>query len=610
MFCEETYSIICPEVMNRTSRNEQCDVPCLRVPYMGKGQPEAELRRTPHLAALADVNLNSRHNCVVLMPETKELGFIGAAYLAARQHDVFDDRDFLYKEESDDPHKAGLLPILEMDAYDTEHSVDNFGEIICSANAYAPRNIGVEWTTNPNRWILNAEDCPLLITLDNGIWPALPQDIAVQVKRRSLTIVVLPCDAAKAEKEEFYAELKKDLRFSCGAQIVMLKKPAADSAYYRAILADALQENEVTVDEKPYDVMLRQLDLFRRSHGGLCNENIRKYAEVLSRKCIVGRLRGELTLKAALQPIETNSQKDAAQAARDLAKQIKEQLCGCDKVKAQLESVVDLMQMDCTRRKQGLPTSGHGQILLFAGSPGTGKTTAARMLCDWLVKRELLATECQDTYKQVSGPQLKGAYVGHTAPLVKELFANNAFLFIDEAYALAESSSDADSYAQEAIAQLCIELENLPEDRVVVLAGYGGKQNRMRSFLDANPGLASRITATIQFDAYSPDREMPAIFAHHAATRGLTLPNGWEKIVVPYFQRRASAADYGSGREARRLLESCLTAQGHRLIEADTLDAESLCTLTHADLKAAIHQLESGFAALNTAKAARLGLCG
>ena len=39
MFCEETYSIICPEVMNRTSRNEQCDVPCLRVPYMGKGQP-------------------------------------------------------------------------------------------------------------------------------------------------------------------------------------------------------------------------------------------------------------------------------------------------------------------------------------------------------------------------------------------------------------------------------------------------------------------------------------------------------------------------------------------------------------------------------------------
>lgn len=158
------------------------------------------------------------------------------------------------------------------------------------------------------------------------------------------------------------------------------------------------------------------------------------------------------------------------------------------------------------------------------------------------------------------------------------------------------------------MAQLCIELENLPEDRVVVFAGYGGRQNRMRAFLDANPGLASRITATVQFDAYTPDKEMPAIFAHHAAARGLTLPKGWEKVVVPYFTRRAAAEDYGSGREARRLLESCVTAQSHRLIDSEKFDGETLRTLTANDLRTAIAQLESGFAALDTAKTARFGV--
>ena len=188
-----------------------------------------------------------------------------------------------------------------------------------------------------------------------------------------------------------------------------------------------------------------------------------------------------------------------------------------------------------------------------------------------------------------------------TAPLVHDLFKNSAFLFIDEAYALAENGQENDNYAQEAMAQLCVELENLPEDRVVVFAGYGGRQNRMRAFLDANPGLASRITATVQFDAYSPDKEMPAIFAHHAAARGLTLPKD-------YFTRRAVREDYGSGREARRLLESCLTAQSHRLMADEKFDADTLRTLTSADLKAAIAQLESGFAALDTAKTGKFGV--
>ena len=84
-----------------------------------------------------------------------------------------------------------------------------------------------------------------------------------------------------------------------------------------------------------------------------------------------------------------------------------------------------------------------------------------RQLYQWLDDEFLLelSPDGDDYYRQVSGAQLKAPFVGHTAPMIHELFTNYSFLFIDEAYALAESGlagSNNDHFAQEAMGQLCI----------------------------------------------------------------------------------------------------------------------------------------------------------
>ena len=452
---------------------------------------------------------------------------------------------------------------------------------------------------------------PILITPATGVIDFAAK-IEEQYRMRSLTIVLLPRPKNRRGSTTEYTTdaLVEELRFSCAAEVVELDAPEPDSDYSRTIFAQALRANGLALapaaDPK---TILRQLAQFRARRGGAGNRNIVGLARLLALRCRTGSVQSvcELTQEQVMTLLRIED--DAPAEKRK--KQTGHDLCGCENVKTQLRSVVDAMQMDRRRRAAGLKTGSHGQVLLFAGAPGTGKTTAAQMLCDWL-KSEMLLDDgfgSDANCFQVSGAQLKGKYVGQTAPLVHQLFQEHSFLFIDEAYALAEAGQDNDHFAQEAMAQLCIELENLPGDHVVVFAGYGGRQNRMRVFLDANPGLASRITATVQFDAYSPDKEMPAIFAKLTADKKLTLPDGWEQVAVSYFTRRAACADYGSGREARRLLESCLTAQAHRLAgQTDTADA-ALCTLTAADLQEAIAALERGFTALNSAKAARYGLC-
>ena len=353
--------------------------------------------------------------------------------------------------------------------------------------------------------------------------------------------------------------------------------------------------------------LLKALHAFRARHGGVTNNNIYKYVQLL-RHLYPPRAGAPLTRQQALRPISQTPHLRQEQPSAPI------RLYGCENVKRQLQGVVDAMTADQERRANRLPAARHGQVLLFAGAPGTGKTTAARLLHQWLADRNLLYSDSYVTRdcRQVSGAQLKAPFVGQTAPLIHDLFAGHSFLFIDEAYALAEAGpagSNNDHFAQEAMGQLCIELENLPANHVVVFAGYGGERdNRMRAFLNANPGLASRITCTIQFDPYSPGKDLPEIFAMLAQDRGFSLPGRWQSVAVPYFRRRAGEEDFGSGREARRLLESCVLAQAHRLAKTSDFRPVALAQLSLDDLRMAVADLEAGFRALQDTHTLPCGL--
>ena len=199
-------------------------------------------------------------------------------------------------------------------------------------------------------------------------------------------------------------------------------------------------------------------------------------------------------------------------------------------------------------------------------------------------------------FVNINAAQLKGAYVGQTAPKVTAIFENNDALFLDEAYSLTAHSGKGsmDTYSQEALAQLCVELERHAKDKLVIFAGYGGdvdsENNKMKEFLNANPGIASRITFTVEFPSYSPDNEMPEIFNKIVTNAEYDLENGWRDIVIEFFKERAKSESFGNGREARRLFQNAMVVHAARLY-GKKADIAAMRLITCDDLKTAVARL-------------------
>ena len=123
------------------------------------------------------------------------------------------------------------------------------------------------------------------------------------------------------------------------------------------------------------------------------------------------------------------------------------------------------------RKEMGMKKSSYHNVHMMLGAPGTAKTTVAKLMGKIMEEEKLLPGS---QFTCVNGAELKGMYVGHSAPKTKALFEENDIIVIDEAYSLTGDRSEPDSFSREAIAQLVIELEEHAEDKLVIFAGYGG----------------------------------------------------------------------------------------------------------------------------------------
>lgn len=276
------------------------------------------------------------------------------------------------------------------------------------------------------------------------------------------------------------------------------------------------------------------------------------------------------------------------------ADRLDKDIIGLEDVKKQVNQVVNVMKFHKQRSEMGMQGEKYHNVHVMLGAPGTAKTTVAKLM------GEIMTEECLLPGTRtivVNGAQLKGEYVGQSAPKTHALFERHDIIIIDEAYSMVDRAGGTDSFSNEAIAQLIIELEKHATDKLVIFAGYGGRDvcgenNRMQLFLDANPGIQSRIASTFYFPSYSPE-DMLRVFLGIAKRNQYIVEKEAYDSVRRYFASRTSAKDFGNGREARNLLDACTLHMADRLMKKDKSQVlrDDMMLITESDVRMAVESL-------------------
>ncbi|MEW1776038.1 right-handed parallel beta-helix repeat-containing protein [Streptomyces sp. NPDC086777] len=254
------------------------------------------------------------------------------------------------------------------------------------------------------------------------------------------------------------------------------------------------------------------------------------------------------------------------------------ELVGLDRVKQDVGSLVKLMQTVRRREEAGLPAPPLSRHLVFAGNPGTGKTTVARLYGRLLKALGLLR---RGHLIEVDRTALVGEYVGHTGPKTTAAFtrALGGVLFIDEAYSLAPAFAGND-FGTEAVATLVKLMEDHRDDVVVIAAGYPGDMHR---FIGSNPGLASRFGRTLLFEDYEP-AELVSIVEFQAGQHRYELTPTARTELFSLFETMPRGEGFGNGRSARQIFQEMTERQAQRVAELTAPTAEQLISLEAHDL--------------------------
>ncbi|MEM6973458.1 MAG: AAA family ATPase [Pseudomonadota bacterium] len=266
-------------------------------------------------------------------------------------------------------------------------------------------------------------------------------------------------------------------------------------------------------------------------------------------------------------------------------------LVGLQSVKEEFYGLYNFARVVSQRKQRDMPVSNLTFHMVFTGPPGTGKTTVARYVGELLYELKLLR---KNKLIEVDRSKLVGTHLGDTAKIVTDTVkeALDGVLFIDEAYTLAGGggpTSNTDPYGQEAIDTLLKHMEDHRERLVVIFAGYSGE---MRRFVDANPGLQSRIAKTIEFPSYGGD-ELFAIFKRLVDTNHLILTGDAEHEAEKLIRDIASAGkkdeNFGNARVVRQVFEALQPIQAQRISEEtedlDAISDDALMTITDQDIQ-------------------------
>jgi len=239
-----------------------------------------------------------------------------------------------------------------------------------------------------------------------------------------------------------------------------------------------------------------------------------------------------------------------------------DQLIGLARVKTEVRRLLQYVRIQELRRSQGITSSKMSLHSVFYGSPGTGKTTVARLYGRMLKALELLPS---GHLVETDRSGLVANYIGQTANKTdaKVQEALGGVLFIDEAYSLSRGEHAELDYGSETIEILMKRMEDHRENFVLIVAGY---PNPMNKFLRSNEGFRSRFSTFIHFDDFTPG-EMLDIFKLFCRHEHYELANEAEELAIATIKYQYTNRDntFGNARFVRNLFETIIRNHAYRV---------------------------------------------
>lgn len=363
----------------------------------------------------------------------------------------------------------------------------------------------------------------------------------------------------------------------------------------KTLMSLVLEDSDKSLMQRYYVLLYRFMSVIAKADGTVEERESEYLASLLAQSVEMPGDMGKPFVKTTPEETGKTLEKDNARTRRyfesskphpdfddlDSLPSMKEldSLIGLAGVKQEIHGLANFARVMQLRKQEGLKTAPLSLHCVFTGNPGTGKTTVARILGKIYHFLGLLDS---DKFVETDRAGLVAEYVGQTAVKTNKIVdsALDGVLFIDEAYSLVtDSKSD---YGMEAISTLLKRMEDNRDRLVVILAGY---TDNMEEFIQANPGLRSRFSRTIQFEDYN-DEELFQIFELNLKKYEYVLaPAAVEKVRETIRQAvEGRDKEFGNARYIRNIFEKVIQNQANRVAYIPHVSAEDLSLIEEEDV--------------------------